>query len=260
MATILPLVGRRILVSVAILLMSRHLLFCFCASSRRSRRDVAAANATLSEIETKRPRDGPGSAAVAAIFDLAWAGGAGRFRQLDFIFAWRCRVDRFNAPATIELALLAMLNRRDAGIAAAVLFYVRGTRKEPIADAASIVLLSLPSSSGGCSSFCCSAWALELLLSPVACPPASSARWSPVPAGRHAAGRAVGHVLGRDQAHDPALAASASVSPTIMRVLRSSLIDALSGGLHPSGTAARLSERRILIRHALKNAILPTLS
>src|SRR3979409_1535334 len=55
MATILPLVGRRILVSVAILLIVSALLFCIL---RILPVDPAAMslppNATLSEIETKR--------------------------------------------------------------------------------------------------------------------------------------------------------------------------------------------------------------
>src|SRR5258708_35479601 len=47
--------------------------------------------------------------------------------------------------ATIELAILAMLIAGTLGIAGGLLlFHVRGTAKEPVADAGSIVLLSLP--------------------------------------------------------------------------------------------------------------------
>jgi ABC-type dipeptide/oligopeptide/nickel transport system permease component len=58
----------------------------------------------------------------------------------------------------------------------------------------------------------------------------------------------------------PALALALALAPLIMRVLRSSLIDTY---LEDYITLARLrgiGERRILWRHALKNAALPTLS
>src|SRR5258708_20381203 len=58
----------------------------------------------------------------------------------------------------------------------------------------------------------------------------------------------------------PALALALALAPLIMRVLRSSLIDTY---LEDYITLARLrgvSARRILWRHALKNAALPTLS
>ena len=45
-----------------------------------------------------------------------------------------------------------------------------------------------------------------------------------------------------------------------MRVLRSSLIDVYQEDYIHQARLRGLSERRILIRHALKNAILPTLS
>jgi peptide/nickel transport system permease protein len=58
----------------------------------------------------------------------------------------------------------------------------------------------------------------------------------------------------------PTLALALALSPLVMRVLRSSLLETI---LEDYVTMARLrgiSERRILVRHALKNAALPTLS
>jgi peptide/nickel transport system permease protein len=49
-------------------------------------------------------------------------------------------------------------------------------------------------------------------------------------------------------------------SPTIMRVLRSSLIDVYHEDYITQARLRGVSERRVLVRHGLKNAILPTLS
>jgi peptide/nickel transport system permease protein len=58
----------------------------------------------------------------------------------------------------------------------------------------------------------------------------------------------------------PSLALGIAFSPAIMRVLRSSLIDVYQVEYIGLARLRGLSERRILVRHALKNAILPTLS
>ena len=83
-----------------------------------------------------------------------------------------------------------------------------------------------------------------------------------LPAARHAAGRPAGHVLRTRVKHMilPSLALGIAFSPTIMRVLRSSLLDVYQEDYIHQARLRGLSERRILLRHALKNAILPTLS
>jgi peptide/nickel transport system permease protein len=58
----------------------------------------------------------------------------------------------------------------------------------------------------------------------------------------------------------PSLALGIAFSPTIMRVLRSSLLDVYHEDYVHQARLRGLSERRILLHHALKNAILPTLS
>ena len=146
-------------------------------------------------------------------------------------------------PATIELALLAMIVAGTLGIAGGLfLFHVRGTRKEPIADAGSIVLLSLPEFLWGLFFILLFGVALELL-------PFT---------GRLTAGfqRPVvtGFLLldtllvGRPdmflnalEAHDPAVA-RARHRVRADHHARAALEPArrLPGGLHPSGAAARL--------------------
>jgi ABC-type dipeptide/oligopeptide/nickel transport system permease component len=58
----------------------------------------------------------------------------------------------------------------------------------------------------------------------------------------------------------PALALALALAPLIMRVLRSSLLDTYAEDYITLARLRGLSERRILWRHALKNAALPTLS
>src|SRR5258708_10500176 len=146
MATILPLVGRRILVSVGVWLIVGALLLCI---SRLWRVDPAAMslppNATLSEIETKRHEMGLDLPLWRQY--LIWLG---QVAQGDFGTSIHFRrgvagLIGSTLPATIELALLAMLIAGTLRITGGLfLFYVRGTPKEPIPEAASIVLLSLP--------------------------------------------------------------------------------------------------------------------
>ena len=264
MATILPLVGRRILVSVAILLIVSALLFCIL---RILPVDPAAMslppNATLSEIETKRHEMGLDLPLPRQY--LIWLG---QVAQGDFGSSIHFRrgvagLIGSTLPATIELALLAMLIAGALGIAGGLfLFHVRGTAKEPIADAASIVLLSLPEFLWGLFFILLFGVALELLPFTGRL---SAGFQRPVVTGfllldTLLVGRpdmfwdAIKHMI------LPSLALGIAFSPTIMRVLRSSLIDVYQEDYIHQARLRGLSERRILIRHALKNAILPTLS
>ena len=58
----------------------------------------------------------------------------------------------------------------------------------------------------------------------------------------------------------PCLALGLSASPAIMRVLRSSLLDVYQEDYIHQARLRGLTESRVLVRHGLKNAILPTLS
>ncbi len=264
MATILPLVGRRILVSAVILLIVSALLFCIL---RILPVDPAAMslppNATLGEIETKRHEMGLDLPLPRQY--LIWLG---QVAQGDFGTSIHFRrgvagLIGSTLPATIELALLAMLIAGTLGIAGGLfLFYVRGTAKEPIADAASIVLLSLPEFLWGLFFILLFGVALELLPFTGRL---SAGFQRPVVTGfllldTLLVGRpdmfwdAIKHMI------LPSLALGIAFSPTIMRVLRSSLIDVYQEDYIHQVRLRGLSERRILIRHALKNAILPTLS
>jgi peptide/nickel transport system permease protein len=142
------------------------------------------------------------------------------------------------------------------------LFHVRGTLREGVADLGSIVLLSIPEF----------LWGLFfILLFGVAVPllpftgRLSAGFQRPVHTGFLLIDTLIAGRLDmfRDAlAHMalPALALGLAFSPAIMRVLRSSLLDVYQEEYIAQARLRGLSERRILLRHAFKNAILPTLS
>lgn len=263
-ATIAKLLARRFLVSIPILLLVSMLLFMIL---RVLPVDPAAMslppNATLDEIEAKRVEMGltlPLPQQYGIWLSQVAHGDMGTSIQL------RTSVTKLigqTLPATIELAMLAMAIASVLGIAGGLLlFHLRGTRSETVLDVGSIALLSLPEF----------LWGLFLIL-------LFGVWFEALPfTGVLSAGfvrpditgfllvdslitgqfatfwNAVQHLI------LPAFALGVSFSPPIMRVLRSSLLDVYQDDYIHQARLRGLSERRILIRHALKNAILPTLS
>ena len=166
-------------------------------------------------------------------------------------------------PATIELALFSLLLAVIMGFGAGLfMFHVRGTVRETAADVTSIVMLSFPDF----------LWALILIL-------LVGVQWAILPfTGRYGpefiAPDITGFVLldaivtGRfdlllsalEHILLPALALSLGFAPLIMRVLKSSLMDVINEDYITLARLRGLGEGRILLRHALKNAVLPTLT
>ncbi len=264
MTSILPLIARRVLVSVVILFIVSALLFGIL---RLLPVDPAAMslppNATLVEIEAKRHEMG-------LDLPLPQQYGIWLKQVLHGDFGSSIHFRRGVAgligstlPATIELAVLAMLIAGALGIAGGLfLFHVRGSAKEPLADTGSIVLLSIPEFLWGLFFILLFGVALELLPFTGRL---SAGFQRPVVTGfllldTLLVGRpdmfwnALKHMI------LPSLALGIAFSPTIMRVLRSSLIDVYQEDYIHQARLRGLSERRILVRHGLKNAILPTLS
>jgi ABC-type dipeptide/oligopeptide/nickel transport system permease component len=264
MTSILPLILRRIVVSVAILFIVSALLFCIL---RLLPVDPAAMslppNATLAEIEAKR--HGMGLDQPLFRQYLIWLGQVlhGDFGASIHFRRGVAGLIGATLPATIELAVLAMLIAGTLGIAGGLfLFHVRGSAKEPIADTGSIVLLSLPEFLWGLFFILLFGVALELLPFTGRL---SSGFQRPIVTGfllldTLLVGRpemfwdAMKHMI------LPSLALGIAFSPTLMRVLRSSLIDVYQEDYIHQARLRGLSERRILTRHGLKNGILPTLS
>ncbi|MFT8245474.1 ABC transporter permease [Roseomonas sp. BN140053] len=166
-------------------------------------------------------------------------------------------------PATIELALLAMVFATVLGLGGGLLlFYFRGGAAEAAGDVGAILTMSVPEF----------LWALLFLL-------AFGVLWPVLPfVGRMSAGMVppgptgfllLDAVLAGDMAlldnvlqHLllPAGAMGLAFAPPLMRVLRSSLLDAYNEDYIRLARLRGLSERRVLVSHALKNAILPTLT
>ena len=58
----------------------------------------------------------------------------------------------------------------------------------------------------------------------------------------------------------PSVTLAIGLAPLVMRVLRSSLLETILGDYITQARLRGIDERRILLRHALKNAVLPTIS
>ncbi len=198
---VLPLIGRRLLASVLILLAVSALLFVVLHALPV---DPAAMslppNATLAEIDAKRQEMGLDRPLPQQY--LIWLSHVIHGDLGSSIHYRRSVVSLVAAtlPATIELAVLSIIIAAVLGLAGGlILFHVRGT-------------------------------------------------------GMDIFGSALRHMI------LPSFALGIAFSPAIMRVLRSSLIDVYQEDYIHTARLRGLGEGRILLRHALKNAFLPTLS
>ena len=264
MSAILLLIGRRALVSVIILLIVSALQFCIL---RLLPVDPAAMSlpptATLAEIEVKRQEMG-----LHLPLPQQYAIWLGQVLHGDFgtsIHFRRSVVSLITStlPATIELALCAMVIASVLGIGGGLaLFHARGSWPEQVIDFGSIVLLSIPEF----------LWALFFILvfGVLLGALPFTGRLSPEFQRPMVTGFLILDTLlvGRlDMFWDavkhmllPAFALGIAFSPTIMRVLRSGLLDVYQEDYIHQARLRGQSERRVLLRHGLKNAILPTLS
>lgn len=263
-ATIAKLVLRRFLVAIPTLLFVSILLFMVL---RVLPVDPAAMsvppNATLDEIEQMREQ--MGLHLPLAQQYLIWLGDLlrGDFGTSTHFRTGVAGLVATTLPATIELALMGMILGGGLGLCGGLLiFYFRDTKTEAALDVGTIAVLSLPDF----------LWALFLML-------VFGVVWQILPfTGRLSPDLdrpvVTGFLLldtlitGQPQAFFnalyhmilPAMALGISAAPPIIRVLRSSLLDTYQEDFIHQARLRGLSERRILLRHGLKNAILPTLS
>jgi ABC-type dipeptide/oligopeptide/nickel transport system permease component len=262
--TLLSLLGRRLLAAVPILLVVSALLFCVL---RVLPVDPAAMSlppsATIAEVEAKRREMGLDRPLPQQY--LIWLVDA---LHGDFGRSIQFRRDAGGLvaetlPATIELALAAMLIATILGLAGGLLlFHLRGTVFETIGDIASTLLLSIPEFLWGLILLFVFGVLLQALpftgrLSPGLIRPNITGflLLDALISGRlDLLGSALQHLV------LPALALGLAFSPAIMRVLRSSLFDVYHEDYIEQARLRGVSERRILIVHALKNAALPTLT
>ena len=264
LATVLKLIARRLLAAIPILLVVSALLFCVL---RLLPVDPAAMslppNATIEEIEAKRREMGLDKPLPQQY--LIWLADAlhGDFGRSIALRREAGSLVAATLPATIQLALCAMVIAGILGVGGGLLlFHVRGTLLEPMADLVSVLLLSIPEFLWGLILLFVFGVALQLLPFTGEVSPGL-----PIP---HVTGfllldsllvgrldvflSACSHLI------LPAVALGLAFSPTIMRVLRSSLFGIYHEDYIAQARLRGLSESRILLRHALKNASLPTLT
>jgi peptide/nickel transport system permease protein len=263
-ANVIKLIARRLVAAVPILLVVSALLF---GVLRLLPVDPAAMSlpptATIAEIEAKRREMGLDRPLPQQY--LIWLSDAlhGDFgRSIQFQREAGSMVAA-TLPVTIELAGAAMVLAAILGVGGGLLlFHVRGTLWEPVADLFSILLLSIPEF----------LWGLILLFVF-----GVVLQWLPF-TGQVASGLPLPHITGFLLLDSlligrldvflsacqhlilPAFALGLAFSPTIMRVLRSSLFDVYHEDYIQQARLRGLSEGRILLDHALKNASLPTLT
>jgi peptide/nickel transport system permease protein len=264
MSTVLLLLGRRVLIAVPILLVVSLLLFI---ALRLLPVDPAAMsmppNATIAEIAAKRREMGLDKPIPMQY--LIWLRGAvhGDFGQSIQLRRSAGGLVAQALPPTIELAVLAMVIAAVLGLAGGLLlFHLRGTPGETVGDLGTTIMLSVPDF----------LWALLfILLFGVMLPVLPfMGQLGPNFSEPHITGFLLidSLLVGRGEmflsalAHLvlPAFALGIAFAPAIMRVLRSSLFEVFHEDYIRQARLRGVSERRILMVHALGNAILPTLT
>jgi peptide/nickel transport system permease protein len=262
--TILLLLVRRALTVVPILLIVSVLLF---VALRLLPVDPAAMsmppNATIEDVDAKRREmglDRPLATQYAIWLRHAVHGDFGRSIQLRRDAG---RLVATSLPATIQLGLCAMLIASVLGLGGGLLlFHLRGHTIEALGDLGTTVLLSVPEF----------LWALLFILlfgvllralpfvgqlGPqfTVAPVTGFLLLDSLLAGRpDALASALAHLV------LPATALGIAFAPAITRVLRSSLLDVYHEDYIRQARLRGIGEARILIRHAMPNAILPTLT
>jgi peptide/nickel transport system permease protein len=263
-ATVLKLLGRRMLAAIPILLVVSALLFCVL---RVLPVDPAAMSlpptATIAEVEAKRREMGLDRPLPQQY--LIWLNDA---LHGDFGLSIHFRREAGalvaqTLPATIELAVSAMVVATILGVGGGLLlFHVRGTVLEALTDMGSILLLSIPEFLWGLILLFLFGVMLQVL--------PFTGRLSPGLSQPHITGFLLldAVLVGRfdiflnawQHLILPAAALGLAFSPAIMRVLRSGLFDVYHEDYIQQARLRGLSEGRVLLGHALKNAALPTLT
>jgi peptide/nickel transport system permease protein len=263
-ATVVQLIARRLLAAIPILLIVSALLFCVL---RLLPVDPAAMSlpptATIAEVEAQR-RDMGLDKPLLQQYGI-WLRDAlhGEFGRSIALRRDAGALVAATLPATIELALAAMVIAAALGIGGGLLlFHLRGTAFEPVADLASILLLSIPEFLWGLILLFVFGVMLELL-------PFTGAVSPGLPLPDITGFLLIDSLLVRrfdvflsacQHLILPALALGLAFSPAIMRVLRSSLFDVYHEDYIEQARLRGLGEGQILLGHALKNASLPTLT
>ncbi len=261
---ILGIVVRRILVAIPLILLVSVLVFVVLRLIPADPLAMAVPpNATKADIEAMRREMGLDLPIMEQY--VRWLGQllSGNFgRSIAFGQPVLTLVAQ-SLPATIELAFLSALLATVIGIAGGLLmYYLRGGIGEQITDLSSTFMMSIPEF----------LWGLFLIL-------VVGVSLNMLPfAGRLEAGVTVPTVTGfllldalisgqvgaffdaLKHMILPCLALALGTAPLVMRILRSSLLEVSHEDYITMARLRGLSERQILLKHAFKNAFLPTLT
>jgi len=258
------LLVRRALVAVPLLVLVSFLLF---AALRLLPIDAAAMSlpptATLAEVAAKRHDMGLDRPVIVQYG--IWIDGVmhGRFGQSIALRRDAGTLLAGGLPTTIELAVCAMLVASTLGLGGGLLlFAARGTWAEAAGDLVATLLMSVPDFM----------WALLLLLVFGVLMPVLPfiGRLDPGLTRPSITGFLLidalttgnSAVLFSALRHMalPAVALGMAFAPPLARVLRSSLLDVYHDDYIRQARLRGIGETRILLCHALKNAIIPTLT
>ncbi len=261
---LLGTLGRRLLAAVPILFVVSLLLF---VALRVLPVDPAAMsmppNATRDEIEAARRDmglDRPLVEQYGVWFDHAVRGDFGRSIHLRRPAAGLVGE---TLPSTIELATAAMLVASVLGLAGGLLlFALRDRPAETIAETGTTLLMSVPEFLWALLFIFVFGVALQAMPFTGRLDPGLQ---RPMVTGFLLLDAVLTlrfDVLRSALVHLvlPAIALGLAFAPPIMRVLRASLLDTYHEDYIRQARLRGISETRILLRHALKNAILPTLT
>jgi peptide/nickel transport system permease protein len=168
------------------------------------------------------------------------------------------------APATVELAVAAMIVAVGAGIPLGVIAGARpGGLADHLARTGSIIGVSMPVFWLGLLALAVFYYRLQLAPGPGRLSPGlvpAEARTGLVLIDSALAGRWDALVDGAHHLVLPALVLGAYVMGTITRITRSSVIDALAEDYTRTARAKGVAERAVVVRHALRNALIPTVT
>ncbi|MDH3233046.1 MAG: ABC transporter permease [Alphaproteobacteria bacterium] len=261
---ILGVVLRRILVAIPLMLVVSVLVFVVLRLIPADPVSMAVPpNATAEEVEAVRREMGL-HLPIAQQY-VIWLGQVvqGDFGRSIAFGQPVLKLIGQSLPATIELAALAAILATVIGLVGGlVMFRLRGGPGEGPADLSSILIMSVPEF----------LWALFLIL-------LFGVAFNLLPfAGRLGPGQSAPAITGfllldciltgrfgtlasaLEHMILPAVALALGTAPLIMRVLRSSLLEVIHEDYIVMARLRGVPERRVITRHAFKNAFLPTLT
>lgn len=261
---ILGVVLRRILVAVPLILAVSVLVFAVLRMIPADPVSMAVPpNATKAEIEAMRREMGLHLPIIEQY--AIWLGQIvqGDFgRSIAFGQPVLTLIGQ-SLPATIELVILAAILATAIGLVGGlVMFRLRGGPGEQPADLTSILIMSVPEFLWALFFILLFGVAFNLLPFAGRLPPAETA---PSVTGFLLldcilTGRFGTLLSALEHMILPALALALGTAPLIMRVLRSSLLEVIHEDYIVMARLRGVPERRVITRHAFKNAFLPTLT